>query len=178
MTGETYLASDDSALLRRALRGFSGGSFLEIGAGNGGGLVELSPRFGLAVGTDVVKPTMSDWKEAGADYVLADGATCLRPSTFDLVAFNPPYLATEPRDDPAVDGGSLLEVPKAFLREALRVVKGNGRIVFLLNDEAKVREFEELCEGNGFSLERVASERGFFEELVVYSAKPREESLR
>jgi release factor glutamine methyltransferase len=173
MTGTTYLASEDSALLRRALRGYSGGSFLEIGAGNGGSLVELSTRFGLVIGTDLARPSMSDWKGAGASYVLAEGATCLRPALFDLVAFNPPYLATEMSDDPAVEGGRGLEVPKAFLREALRVVKRSGRVVFLLNDEAKVEEFEQECADAGFGLERIASERRFFEELVVYSAGSR-----
>jgi len=173
MSRSPYLASEDSALLRRALRGDSGGSFLEIGAGNGGNLVELSKRFGIVVGTDIAKPSMSDWREAGASYVLAQGAACLRSEQFDLVAFNPPYLAMESGDDLAVEGGRNLEVPKAFLSEALRVVKGSGRIVFLLNNQAKVEEFEGLCADAGFLLERIASERLFFEELAIYSARAR-----
>jgi len=173
MTRSPYLASEDSALLRRTLQGYSGGSFLEIGAGNGGNLLELSKRFGTVVGTDIAKPSMSDWTGAGASYVVAEGAACLRAAQFDLVAFNPPYLAMEGGDDPAVEGGRNLEVPKAFLREALRVVKGNGRIVFLLNNEAKLEEFEKLCADAGFLLEHITSEQLFFEELTVYSAKPR-----
>ena len=176
MKGDAYLASEDSALLRRALRGCSGGSSLEIGAGNGGNLVELSTGFGLVVGTDIARPSMADWKTAGASYILAEGAACLRPSVFDLVTFNPPYLARIVRDDPAVEGGRNLEVPKSFLREALRVVKATGRIIFLLNDEANIEEFERLCEDSGFALEPLATQRLFFEELVVYSIERHQSS--
>jgi len=170
MSDTPYIASEDSGLLRRVLEGESGDSCLEIGAGNGGNLVELSRRYSLVVGTDIVKPTMSDWSEAGANYVLADGATCLRDSAFDLVAFNPPYIAADETGDPAVEGGRSLEVPRAFLREALRAANRRGRIVFLLSDEADVEEFRTECRKRGFGLEKLTSERYFFEELTVYLA--------
>jgi len=170
MSGTVYLASEDSALLRRALQPYSGLSCLEIGAGNGGNLVGLAKRFGTVVGTDLVRPEMSDWKEAGANYILADGASCLRPDSFDLVAFNPPYLEEGVDPDRTVGGGSHLEVPKRFLREALRTVNDGGVIVFILNDEADPGEFERLCARSGFHLERVASQRVFFEELSVFTA--------
>jgi methylase of polypeptide subunit release factors len=174
MSGEAYIASDDSALLRSALHGLSGARALEIGAGNGGNLIELAKGFGLVVGTDLVRPADSDWKEQGVDFVLADGASCVRPGTMDLVAFNPPYLAEEASDDRAVEGGVGLEVPKAFLREALRTVKDSGRVVFLLNDAADIREFEEVCAEKAFALARMATKRVFFEELAVYSAAGRQ----
>ncbi len=170
MSGTTYISSDDSALLRKALRGRSGERALEIGAGNGGGLCELSRGFGLVVGTDLIRPSMSDWKGAGACYVLAEGASCLRDSAFDLVAFNPPYLASGGTEDAAVAGGEGLEVPKEFLREALRTVRNTGTVVFLLNDEADEEEFSGICAEKGFRLRRIGSERAFFEELRVYSA--------
>jgi len=170
MTGEAYISSEDSALLRSALQGLSGESCLEIGAGNGGNLVELRRGFGLVVGTDLVRPTTSDWRGKGIDFVLTDAAGCLRTEAFDLVAFNPPYLVLEVAGDPAVEGGKELEVPKKFLHEALRTVRRTGRIVFLLNDEARMVEFEELCAEKSFVLKRLGALRVFFEELVVYSA--------
>jgi len=170
MNGETYLSSEDSALLRTALRGLSGGSCLEIGAGNCGNLLELREGFELVLGTDLLRPTTSDWKGKGIEFVLTDGASCFRPDAFDLVTFNPPYLAVEISDDRAVEGGKELGVPKAFLREALRTVKRTGNIVFLLNDEADVGEFEKMCSEKSFCLTRLAVRRVFFEELAVYSA--------
>ncbi|HYA55222.1 MAG TPA: hypothetical protein VED22_00345 [Nitrososphaerales archaeon] len=174
MSGEAYTSSEDSSLLRSALHGLSGESCLEIGAGNCGNLLELRKLFEVAVGTDLLRPTTSDWRGKGIEFVLADAASCFRPDTFDLVTFNPPYLAVEVSNDRAVEGGRGLEVPKAFLREALRTVKQPGRIVFLLNDEASVGEFEEMCSKRSFELKRLAVRRMFFEELTVYAAAPRD----
>ena len=171
MIGEPYLSSEDSALLRKALAGRSGGSFLEIGAGNGGTLVELAKTFRLVVGTDLVRPSMSDWKGAGADFVVADGASCMRELAFDLVAFNPPYLPW-PVEDRSVDGGTSLEVPMKFLREALRVARKEGEVVFVLNGEAGLEEFRRIALERGFTLRPLASEKLFFEELTAYLASP------
>lgn len=165
-----YTAAEDSSLLRNALKGYSGKMCLEMGTGNGGTLVELKKRFEIAVGTDLVRPEMGDWAEEGANVVLADAAACLKSSTFDLVAFNPPYLRGDPVDR-AVDGGKELEVPRRFLEEALRVVREDGSIVMLLNDDADVRTLGEVCEKSGFKLDKVESERLFFEELSVYMAR-------
>jgi methylase of polypeptide subunit release factors len=165
-----YLASEDSALLREVLKTYSGESALEIGAGNCGNLVVLSKGFETAVGTDIVVPEMTDWKAAGVDFLIADRASCLRLGSFDLVAFNPPYLPVEVADDPSTEGGTGLEVPIGFLRDALRAVKLTGRIVMLLNDQAPIEEFEIECSRHGFKLSKVAARHLFFEELSVYEA--------
>jgi release factor glutamine methyltransferase len=170
MSGETYISSEDSALLRSALQGLSGGSCLEIGAGNCGNLLELRRGFELVVGTDLQRPATSDWRGKGIEFVLTDAAACLRPDAFDLVAFNPPYLELEVSKDRAVEGGKGLEVPKAFLREALRTVKRTGKIVFLLNDQAEVGEFKDMCSEKSFVVKRLAARRVFFEELATYAA--------
>lgn len=170
MNEQPYLASEDSALLRDVLKRYRGESCLEIGAGNGGNLVVLAGRFRNVVGTDLVRPSMRDWNEKGTDFVLADGSTCLRDSSFDLVAFNPPYLKETETGDRAVEGGENLEVPKKFLEDALRVVRPGGKIVMLLNDESDLPEFEHEVTSHGFHFTRVADKRLFFEELAVYEA--------
>ncbi len=172
MSGAFYTASEDSALLRKALRECSGESALEIGAGNAGNLVDLSDRFALVVGTDLHRPGMQDWREGRANFVLADRASCMRDSAFDLVAFNPPYLRGKIGDG-SVDGGEGLEVPKSFMEESLRVVKGAGKVVFLLYQEADIADFEVICEARGFRIRELASERLFFEKLFVYVAERR-----
>ena len=177
MNGAPYLSSDDSALLRRAIEGRTGDVCLEMGAGNGGTLVELSGRFGGVAGTDLVRPRMMDWSR-GADFALADRASCFRAGVFDLVTFNPPYLGGAGTGDMAVDGGEELETPLSFLEEALRVVSKKGRVIFLLNQEADLSVFEERCRRQGFELHEVASRRLFFERLSVYEAAPRGEATR
>ena len=169
MTDQTYISSEDSELLRSAIRERRGEYFLEVGTGNAGAIKLASGRFSVSVGTDIARPTMTEWKGT-ADFVLADGASCFRPSTFDVVAFNPPYLPEDDLDR-AVGGGRLLEVPKAFLRDSLRVVKRNGEVLFLLNNEAHPEEFERICAEHGFDLRRITSRRHFFESLTVYSAE-------
>ncbi len=170
MIGKAYISSEDSALLRQALGDYRGESCLEIGAGNGGTLIELTGRFGLVAGTDIARPRMGDWRARGASYILADAASCFRPNAFDLVAFNPPYIPGEV-EDRAVDGGQELEAPKRFLEDALRVVKQDGVVVFLLNSEADIEEFEAISAHEGFKLKRLAALRMFYEELVVYAAR-------
>ena len=171
MSRAPYISSEDSGLLRGALEGRSGRMFLELGAGNGGTLVRLCRAYDVAVGTDVVRPEMRDWSQ-GADFVLADRASCFRDLVFDLVAFNPPYLPGEGGGDQAVDGGPRLERPLLFLEDALRVVKPEGSVVFLLNQEADVAEFEQACVRHGFRLRPLISRKLFFEVLSVYEAFP------
>ena len=176
MSREPYLASEDSALLKAALSAYSGDSCLEIGAGNGGNLIELAKRFRTVVGTDLVRPSMTDWRR-GADFVLTDGAACLRSSCFDLVAFNPPYLEGDEIGDIAVEGGRRLEVPKAFLSEAFRAVNRTGRVVFLVNDDMDMEEVRAACEQRGFGLRLLTSRRVFFEVLSVYEAAARSQRV-
>lgn len=117
---------------------------------------------------------MKDWGNRGAQFVLGDGAACVRDSCLDLVAFNPPYLRAEGTEDAAVEGGTGLEVPLEFLKGALRVVKPGGMVVFLLSDDAKLGDFEAECSKAGRALRLLASRRLFFEELSVYEASPRQ----
>ena len=167
MKHRVYLSSEDSLLLRRALRRYSGDSCLEIGAGNGGGLVELAKRFNLVVGTDILRP------EAGSDgsesFVLADRASCFRDSTFDLVAFNPPYLPSGRVEDPAVDGGrDGVDAALSFLQEAMRVVNAKGRIVMLLSSFNPRERIEALCREHRRRMTLEGSIHLFFERLSVY----------
>lgn len=177
MSSGTYLSSDDSALVRRVLRRYSGERCLEIGAGNGGGLVGLSETFGQAVGTDLARPSDTSWKRANVDFVLADAASCFREGSFDLVAFNPPYLPSDRIDDIAVDGGEEgLEVALRFLDEAIRVLGEDGRVIALISSESPAERLTEECQGRGFSMRMIAEEHLFFEDLMVYEvskAEPR-----
>lgn len=171
MSLRPYLASEDSALLRNSLGGYSGTACLEIGTGNAGTLEELSRRFELAAGTDLVRPDPRIRGEQSVNFVLADRASCFRDSSFDLVAFNPPYIPSGTIGDVAVDGGREgTEVPLSFLREALRVVKKNGKVVLLLSGENRVDELEILCATKGFRMRKVAEERLFYERLFIYEA--------
>jgi len=164
-----YLPAEDTALLRSALRPFSGRSCLEIGFGSGAILSDVSRRFRLSVGTDILG--VEDAKLARApriDLVLADRAAAFRERVFDLVFFNPPYLPSPRVVDSAVDGGRAgVEVPLAFLEEGVRVLRENGRLVVLLSEEGDLDSFIARCEGMGLSVEEIERRGVFFETLVV-----------
>jgi len=169
MNNRVYLASEDSLLLRRVLARFSGEACLEIGSGNGGNLSELVKRFSFVVGTDIVPPEMP---LGGCELVLADRASCFRDSTFDLVAFNPPYLPSEEVSDAAVDGGrDGVDAAVAFLEEAVRVVKATGTIVILLSSHNPRQRIEFICREHGLSMTLEESERLFYENLAVYAIR-------
>ena len=168
MSGGPYLASEDSALLRSVAARYSGASFLEIGAGNAGTLEAAAERFRIAAGTDLVAPGTAGWRRAGASFVLSDLARCFTDGSFDLVAFNPPYVPSEAVEDPATDAGEGGSVPLSFLAEALRVVREGGRVLMLLSSDSPLERFEEACRRSGFGMKPVAKRRLFYETLTVY----------
>jgi release factor glutamine methyltransferase len=165
-----YISSEDSTLLRKALSQYEGQVALEIGAGNAGGLEPLSRHFDYVIGTDLVRPDMHDWPRSGSDFVLADRASCFRENSFDLVAFNPPYIPSKFIEDIAVDAGINSEVPLGFFREALRVIRDNGRIVMVLEGERSEKRIREEGKKKGFVLRLVSAERNFFETLAIYES--------
>jgi len=168
MSSGAYRAAEDSALMREALAGYSGKVCLEIGAGNGGNLIELEERFEVVVGTDIILPDLDDWR-AGADFVLSDAAGCFREGIFDLIFFNPPYLPSDQFQDPAVDGGKDgLEVPLRFLRQALVLLRKGGRVLVLVSGEKQRAEIVKELDRNGLVVRKVAEKRLFYETLSIY----------
>jgi release factor glutamine methyltransferase len=167
-------------MLRDALKPLSGGSCLEIGFGSGAVLASASPRFELAVGTDVL--ALADAKLAAGprvELVLADRATCFRDGVFDVVFFNPPYLPSGQDEDRTVDGGPTgVEVPVSFLEEGLRVLRAGGTIVALLSTEGDLQSFLSHCSNLGLEVETVAEKRLFYETLSVLTMRRGGEARR
>jgi release factor glutamine methyltransferase len=169
---DVYPASEDTATLARVLRAYRGEVCLEIGFGSGAVLDSLLPRFGLVVGTDVLSVAQAVAAKGEAEVIVADRATCFRDETFDLVAFNPPYLPSDGIADRAVDGGEGgIEVPLAFLNESLRVVRRDGVIVVLLSDEGDIDGFRTFCERKGLTFQEKGKTNLFFENLFVFELR-------
>jgi release factor glutamine methyltransferase len=168
-----YLPAEDTRLLAEALHPFRGGACLEIGFGSGAVLAWVSPRFSLAVGTDVIR--LEEARLASrpeVQLVLADKASCFREGVFDLVFFNPPYLPSGKVEDAAVDGGPTgVEVPLSFVEEGLRVMKKGGVMVALLSTEGDVESFLARCVDLGLEVEPLAEKRLFYETLSVIAIR-------
>jgi len=167
---ERYLPAEDTYLLMDVLASSKGEACLEIGFGSGAVLSSVSERFGLAVGTDVVR--LEDARPAlapGLDLVLSDRARCFRDGSFDVVFFNPPYVPSASVEDVAVDGGPTgVEIPLSFLEEGLRVLRKGGTLTALLSDVGDLDSFVRRCEAMGLRAEPVARKKLFYESLVAF----------
>ncbi len=166
---------------------------LEIGCGRGVISRSLAPRARRVIATDVnpfavkslrgrpgieaVRADLFRGIGAGAGAREREGAR----ARFDLVIFNPPYLPTEEDEvlegwlNFAFDGGKTgRETIDRFLeglKDHLEPVGGRALLlVSSLSDPAKVRE---KAEEKGLTVEVVAREKHFFEELLVLRLTPR-----
>ena len=168
----SYLSSDDSALLRRAVERYHGRTCLEIGFGSGSNLARLCDSFDEVAATDILRSAHASERPGCVDLVYCDRAACFRDSSFDFVVFNPPYLPSNGVVDPTVDGGrGGIEVPVMFMEEAARVLRPSGTILFLLSSEGDVSGFLRHCERGGLRVKRVMEMGLFFETLYVYEAR-------
>jgi release factor glutamine methyltransferase len=147
----------------------SGTSYLEIGVGNGGNLRAAQKKFHIVTGTDIASVAYAKKSNPSSELVLADRASCFRPSTFDVVAFNPPYLPTNEIVDKTVDGGEGgIEVPIRFLESAIGVMKNSGRVLVLLSSESKLDCFLNYCERHSLAVNKLCENKLFFETLFVF----------
>lgn len=173
-----YPPSEDTLLLLEAidLRGAS--TFLEVGSGTG--LVALhAARECDVVATDVNPHAVAlirrnaDANDLSLGVVRSDLVEGLR-GTFDVIAFNPPYL-------PVVEGKEWLErswsggpdgneVILIFLDQIGSLLSGDGVLYLLLSshNHRALRRARQL-----YDVTPVVRQSLFFEEIVVYRLRPR-----
>ncbi len=176
--GQVYRPAEDSYLLLRAIEIGPASSFLEIGTGTG--LIALhAARDVRTVATDI-SPFAVSLARANAQrnglslqLVQADLFRGLHGS-FDVIAFNPPYLPLRPRGewlDHAWSGGvGGDEVVLRFLRDAHRYLTEGGVVYLLMSSQN--RESLRVAR-TAFEAEELATEALFFDEIAVYGLRPR-----
>lgn len=90
---------------------------------------------------------------------------------FDLIAFNPPYLASERVKFKDLEGGRKgREVLDRFLDGFPKHLNKRGLCLFLQTDLNGLEETEEKLEKKGFGFRIVGRKKLFFEELLVFKA--------
>ncbi|MFP4188358.1 MAG: HemK2/MTQ2 family protein methyltransferase [Halobacteriales archaeon] len=171
MRREVYPPSEDTYLLRDAaledVR--SEDAVLEVGTGSGVVAEALADEARCVVATDINRDAVRAARERGVEAVRTDLVAGLDAS-FDLVVFNPPYLPDDEQtpDDAMADalggGETGREVAERFLDDVPRVLAPDGRVLLVASSLSGVEEFEER---DGYEAERVASDRYFFEDIVV-----------
>ncbi len=146
---------------------------LEVGCGSGFIAQELALEVRSLLATDISPHAVRATKAKGIECVRADMFLGIR-GKFDLILFNPPYLPTNAaeRNDQwinyALDGGeSGRETIDRFLKCLPDHLLPEGRALLLISSLTGLKEVQEMAMNAGLSVKTVASDRCFFEQLLV-----------
>jgi len=177
-----YQPAEDSRLLADAVVEHvdPGDRVLDVGTGSGYVASRACEAGARAVGSDLNPHACRQAVAAGVPVVRADLTTAFRAGAFDLVAFNPPYLPTDPEaewDDwmeRALSGG---EDGRAaidpFLADVRRVLAPDGAALLLVSTLTDPDAVREHARAHGLDATDVASESHPFEQLLVLRLTPR-----
>ena len=175
METAVYQPAEDSRLLADAAVEHARGRTLEVGTGSGW----VAERIAEETDADVVA---SDYnpeacrraRDRGLAAVRADLVTPFRADVFDTVAFNPPYLPTDPDNEwddwmeRALSGGeSGRAVIDPFLDSVGRVLRPGGVVLLLVSSLAGFEAVVGHAETLGFATETVREESYPFETLSI-----------
>ncbi len=164
---------EDTFLLLKSAEVTPGEKVLEMGSGTGLISVHLAKAGAQMTAADV-NPRAVECTRANAARNGVKVSTLISDlfsnitDRFDLILFNPPYLAVDEEGDleKAWSGGeSGVKVLSRFLNEVPPFLSPNGSILLLVSSEMEESALGLLL--SEFWVEQVASRRFFFEELRV-----------
>lgn len=176
-----YGASEDSHLLAEAaVEGTEEGErALDVGTGSGYVAAALAEAGMDVIGTDLNPAACRQAREAGIPVVRANLFDPFPADTFDLVAFNPPYLPAEPDTEwgdwmeTALSGGEDgRAVVDPFLEDVGRVLRDDGRAYLLVSSLTGIDAVREYVAEQGLESTVVAEASFPFERLVVLRVTP------
>ena len=171
-----YQPAEDSDLLARTARERveSGDRVLDVGTGSGYVAAELADAGAEAVGVDLSPLAVRQAADNGVPVVRGDLVAPFRDDTFDLVAFNPPYLPTPEAaewDDwmeHALSGGEDgRRLVDPFLESVGRVLAPGGEALLLVSSLTDPDAVRAHAREQGLRSESIASEKHPYEKLVI-----------
>lgn len=174
-----YPPSEDSYLLIKALAPVRGERVLEIGCGSGIVSIHLAIAGADVVACDIdpaaVKCTERNAKKNGIKMEIVQSDLFSNvDGDFDLIVFNLPYLPVSDEGPMAKawSGGDDGLGPLNRLIDKLpQRLRRGGRLVVVVSSLSDMDAFNRMTEG--YTVETLASEKLFFEELKVISLQPR-----
>jgi release factor glutamine methyltransferase len=182
---EVYEPAEDTFLLAENLDIQRKDEVLEIGTGTGLITVYTAQRTKKVVATDInehaLKCTLKNTITNRTYNIELRKGHLFEPvegETFDLILFNTPYLPTSEDEklneelNAAFDGGiEGRDTIDAFIEQVKDYLNDGGRVQLvqssLSDNEKTLTKLDEL----GFEAEITASEKCFFEEIVVITGK-------
>ena len=179
---DVYQPAEDSALLASATVEAveSGDTVLEVGTGSGWVAAQVrETREARVIATDVNPYACRQAHDRGLEVVRADLVSPFRDSSFDVVAFNPPYLPTDPDNEwddwmeAALSGGETgRRLVEPFLERVGRVLAPGGCVLLLVSSLTDREAVESIAADAGFEAEAVREESYPFETLWVLRLVP------
>lgn len=181
-----YYPEEDTFLLLNVIRKYSVDKVLEIGTGSGLLALELRINNRFVIGVDINFNALNELRisesnkniDSKINIICCNSASPFRDNVFDLVVFNPPYLPSEKINDNTIYGGpSGIEISKIWFKDASRILKNNGKIVFLTSSISNVKGLFNYSRKLGFKIKILESKKLFFEKLLVVEAKPIQQNI-
>jgi release factor glutamine methyltransferase len=182
---DVYNPSDDSYLLLKVVELSPDRSLLEVGTGTG--LVAVhAAKLGAKVTAVDINPHAVDCAKRNAarnnvrlEVVHGDLFDKI-PGSFDVIAFNPPYLPGEATSTTWIEkawsgGDEGSEVAVRFLRDAWRHLNPGGRIYIILSSVGGLMSVLKAAKER-YSAEMLIEQRMFFESIFAYKLEPRSSS--
>jgi len=176
-----YQPAEDSKLLADAgvERVATGDRLLDVGTGSGYVAARAREAGARVVGSDLNPHACRQAREAGVSVVRGDLTAPFRVDTFDMVAFNPPYLPANPDTgwgdwmERALSGG---EDGRAaidpFLADVRRALAPDGVALLLVSTLTDPDAVRETARTYGLDVSEVARDSYPFEQLLVLALSP------
>lgn len=162
-----YEPSEDSYLLLKSLKNYSGNKALDIGTGTGIIAEGLIKNFKEVVAIDINPKaiTFCKHKYSNIKFIVSDLFSEIN-AQFDLITFNAPYLPNDKVKDIALDGGLKgNELILRFLGDVRYYLKPKGKVLLLFSSLSSCKE---ILDQKMFNFKLVNSLKLDFEELFVY----------
>jgi release factor glutamine methyltransferase len=170
-----YQPAEDSRLLAAAAAEHARGRTLEVGTGSGWVAERIAAETDATViASDYNPHACRQARDRGLPAVRADLVAPFRDDAFDTVAFNPPYLPTDPDNEwddwmeRALSGGtSGRAVIGPFLDAVGRVLRPDGVVLLLVSSLTGFETVVDHAEAVGFDVSTVRQESYPFETLSI-----------
>lgn len=169
-----YEPREDSFLLRKAVKKYAKGMlFLDIGSGTGIQVktaIDSGAKYVLA--SDINSEAVANLKKQNINAIKSDLFEKIK-CRFDIIAFNPPYLPEDKREDResklATTGGNKGdEIILRFLKQAKSYLNKNGIILLVISSLTPKKRIYELLKKQNLKHKVILSKKCFFETLEVW----------
>lgn len=169
-----YEPREDSFLLEKAVKKYAKNkSFLDMGSGSGiqAKAANLAKAYSV-LAADIDREVVKNLKNQGISAVHSDLFSNIKRK-FDVIAFNPPYLPEDRREDKesaivTTGGKKGDELILKFLKQAKSHLTKKGILLLVVSSLTPKKSIINLLKKEKFVHKSILKERFFFETLEVW----------